>query len=352
MQNNDSKPKEKYLFGGKGLKIFVGAFLILIALFPFWGYFYYKGALIKKNYPEQKISKGEDTTTLADIIINPGTTTEEIVDQLYKADLINSKILLKTHLFLNKEVLQAGHYKIPYNLNVLELALYMQKGTFDERITFLEGWRREEYANAISKTFGLKIAEDFLYLTENLEGYLFPDTYFLPKESNAKLIVEELSNTFDTKILKTLIGQNQHRNLSVKDIIILASLVEREVSENQDRSIVAGILIKRLENDWPLDVDATIQYALTQEKINEGKTIEEYWPKTITQKNLTIESSYNTRLNKGLPPAPICNPGESSIQGVLNPVNTEYWFYLTGLDGKMYYAKTLEEHETNILNYL
>lgn len=138
-----------------------------------------------------------------------------------------------------------------------------------------------------------------------------------------------------------------------EEVLILASIVEREVKFNNDRPIVAGILLKRLEKNWPLQADATVQYAIASAKCK-GKSAKcgNWWPKNLTREDLKIKSPYNTYLYPGLPPGPICNPGLAAIEAVLNPVGSEYWFYLSDEEGKMHYAKTAEEHEENISKYL
>jgi UPF0755 protein len=123
--------------------------------------------------------------------------------------------------------------------------------------------------------------------------------------------------------------------------LILASLVEREVRVDTDRKIVAGIILKRLKADWPLQIDATIQYVLGNKN--------DWWPKNIDTK---FESKYNTYLNPGIPPTPICNPGLRSIEAVLSPQNTNYWYYISDDQGVTHFAKTLAEHNLNVDKYL
>ena len=159
-----------------------------------------------------------------------------------------------------------------------------------------------------------------------------------------------MKNNFDKKystLTKTVLPQN--------NVVNLASIVEREARLPDDRPVVAGILLKRLENDWPLEVDATLQYAMATRKMENGKWKTgsfDFWPKEITADDLELDSPYNTRKYKGLPPTPICNPGLSAIEAVIRPTETEYWFYLSDKEGKMHYAKTIEEHNLNISRYL
>ena len=124
----------------------------------------------------------------------------------------------------------------------------------------------------------------------------------------------------------------------------MASIIEREVSIDKDRAKIAGIYVKRLQNDWPLQADATVQYA--------KGTSKDWWPTVSSYDLKNNTSSYNTYLNKGLPPKPICNPGIKSIEAVVKYEESSYWFYITGKDGVTHYAETLEEHNQNISKFL
>ena len=134
----------------------------------------------------------------------------------------------------------------------------------------------------------------------------------------------------------------------MKQVLILASLVEREARQSSTREKVAGIILKRYLADWPLQIDATVQYVLGYQP-NEKS----WWKKELSEEDLKIDSPFNTYINKGLPPDPICNPSLSSIKAVINAdENTPYWYYLTDNQGVMHYAITLEEHQNNINKYL
>jgi UPF0755 protein len=129
--------------------------------------------------------------------------------------------------------------------------------------------------------------------------------------------------------------------------MVLASIVEREGRTDEDRPVIAGILLKRLNSDWPLQADATLQYALGYQAFEKS-----WWKKALTVEDKKIRSPYNTYLNAGLPPAPISNPGLSSIRAVVYPTVSPYWYYLHDPQGRVHYATTLEEHEQNIASYL
>ena len=136
--------------------------------------------------------------------------------------------------------------------------------------------------------------------------------------------------------------------MTEKEVLILASLVEKEARHDEDRQKVASIILKRLKNDIKLQIDATVQYALGYQ--SEEKT---WWKKNLTQEDLDIDSPYNTYKNEGLPPGPIANPGLASIEAVINAdANTSYLYYISDKNGNMHYARTLEEHQANIDKYL
>jgi len=135
--------------------------------------------------------------------------------------------------------------------------------------------------------------------------------------------------------------------LSIQSVVILASLVEREGKTSVDRPVIAGILLNRLNQDWPLQVDATLQYILGYQA--KDKT---WWKKELTDTDKTIDSPYNTYKYAGLPPAPIANPGIEAIRAVIYPEKTDYMFYIHDKTAVAHYATTVEEHEKNVADYL
>ena len=135
--------------------------------------------------------------------------------------------------------------------------------------------------------------------------------------------------------------------LTWNEVITLASIVEREGRSDEDRPVIAGILLKRLKADWPLQADATLQYVLGYQAFEKS-----WWKKSLTATDKTVQSPYNTYRNPGLPPAPISNPGLASIKAVVYSKESDYWFYLHDNDGRIHYARTLEDHNSNIAAYL
>ena len=280
-------------------------------------------------------------------VIRKGETLTSIAKRLEKEKIIRSKIafiLAVKKLGIEKKI-QAGTFKLSPAKNTFEIAKTLTYGTFDVWVTIVEGLRKEEIAQIISKKIKISKLEFLKYAKE---GYLFPDTYLFPKNTTAKRIVKIMEKNFHKRFNEELKKRARQKGLTVEQTVILASLVEREAKYENDRPIVASILLKRLKNDWPLQVDATVQYALGyQEK---QKT---WWKKNLTKQDLEIDSPYNTYKYKGLPPTPISNPGLSSIKAVIkaNP-NTPYWYYISDKRGKLHFAKTLKEHQANINKYL
>ena len=193
-----------------------------------------------------------------------------------------------------------------------------------------------------------KFLEEFLSQTAKKEGYLFPDTYLVPKEITAEKFIKLMENTYSQRT-KDLKLNNKH--LDKDQALILASLIEREAKKDEERPVIAGILINRLNADWPLQVDASIQYAIANLKCQKVNIDCDWWP-GITKSDLEMKSSFNTYRNTGLPPSAISNPGLSSIKAAFDPAETEYWFYLHDPKGGIHYAKTIEEHNENVRLFL
>ncbi len=290
--------------------------------------------------------------------ISEGEPVSQILTQLEQKKFIKSASFVSLYLKFNKELgtnIQAGTYRIEPGLTSIEVVKSLKGGVQLERLTFLEGWRREEYASYLNKKKGQDYALAFYEASSDLEGRLFPDTYFIDKNTSAKALVNMMTENFDKKAQEIAAPSP----LPEKDVIVMASLIEREASDPTDMAIIAGILLKRLKNDWPLDVDASSQYALANKNANKIGGIKkailskdfDWWPKVLYDEQIHSESEYKTRGQLGLPPSPICNPGQQAIKAVLHPVVTEYWFYMTDKDGIMRYSTTLEEHNANIARF-
>jgi UPF0755 protein len=320
----------------------LATYFIIIVTLILGGWFWLNAQLSPVNgTPQTKI-----------FVINKGQGINSIGAGLKSAGLIHSPLAFKfivTQKNLAKKI-QAGTFRLSPSMSALEIAQNLTHGTLDVWVTIIEGWRREEIAAAVKKAFDAAGAnfneEQFLKVTKDQEGYLYPDTYLFPITANETAIASLLKNTFDKKVTQDLETDIAASGKSLNDIVTMASLVEREARSETARKMVAGILWKRLEAGWPLQVDATLQYAKGYDKKDQT-----WWtPPTALDKK--VNSPFNTYTNSGLPPGPIASPSLSAIEASLNPTPSAYWFYLTGTDNQMHYAKTVEEHNQNIQRYL
>lgn len=277
-------------------------------------------------------------------VIKPGEDVREIANNLKKEGLIRNPVVF--FLVVKQEgidgKIQAGDFRLSPSMTAPKIAEALTHGTIDAWVTIPEGQRAEEIAEILEKKI-LTYNPSWKEVLKQHEGYLFPDSYLIPKNADIDLIVSIMRNNFEEKYAG--LGAPNH-NLSKKDIIIVSSLVEREAKYPQDRPLVASVILNRLQIGMKLDIDATLQYILGYQESEKR-----WWKKALTNQDKRIISPYNTYLNPGLPPAPIANPGLASIQAVFNPARTDYLYYLSDKNGRNHYSKTLEEHEANIKKY-
>lgn len=318
--------------------------LVLIISTPFALLRYY-------NYLLSPVSKEETTKRF---VIKPGQPFIQIAKNLEEEKLVRNAIafrLLVTQLGITNKI-QAGDYQIPQNLPARELAKLLTFGAIDIWVTFPEGQRVEQQAETLVEKLKTEDNDKYQFEKEQYlkladEGYMFPDTYLIPKDASASAAVEKLRGTFDAKVPKSLLLKGIQNNLTENQIVILASLIEREAKSNEERPIIAGILLNRIKAGMPLQVDATVQYAKGYDSANDT-----WWPNVTTADYASVKSPFNTYLNTGLPPGPICNPGLDSLTAAAQPADTDSLYYIHDAKGKIHYAKTIDEHEANVQKYL
>lgn len=286
-----------------------------------------------------------DTTPVI-FVVAQGEGAKAIAADLAKQNLIHSSTgfyLLVKLLGIEKE-LQAGDFRLNKSMDARSIALELTHGIVDVWVTTLEGWRNEEIAAQLAKDLDIPEKEFLLYAKE---GYMFPDTYLIPRDATAAAIAALFLDTFNKKVTPQMRQDAKKTGLSFADTIILASLVEREGQTDSDRPIIAGILLNRIELAMPLQVDATLQYALGYQPFE--KT---WWKKELSDDDKKINSPYNTYLNPGVPSGPIANPGIASIKAAIYPTASDYLYYIHDKSGQVHYAETLEEHNANVAKYL
>lgn len=312
-------------------------FFVVVAIFLGMGLVWWK----ESNAP---VNSAEAAPVL--FVVAKGEGVKAIAANLAEKNLIRSPIsfYLTVKLLGIERQLQAGDFRLSPTMNTETVARELTHGMLDVWITTLEGWRSEEIAIKLAKELDIPEAE-FLRLAE--EGYMFPDTYLIPRDATAGAIAGTLRKTFQGKITEQMRADAKKTGLTWPEAVTLASIVEREGRSDEDRPVIAGILLKRLKAGWPLQADATLQYALGYQPFEKS-----WWKKSLTAQDKTVRSPYNTYRNPGLPPGPIANPGLASIRAVIYAAETDYWYYLHDDKGRVHYGRTIEEHERNIAAYL
>lgn len=302
---------------------------------------------------ERNLEAPSNDTTLTDFLITKGSSATVIANKLKTAGLIKDALAFRLYVQVTGKAkkIPSGEFRLSPSYSLFKIVEELIKGPVEIWVTVPEGLRREEIAakfmTALEKDESFR--QEFLNLTVGKEGHLFPETYLFPKEVTATKIVEKMEATFDKKIDSEMRAE-MTQNLGLEKTLILASLVERETKTDTERPTVAGILLRRLEIGMPLQLDATVQYAIATNKCKNQSECS-WWPST-TLEDRKIDSRFNTYKYAGLPPNPIANPGLSSIKAVINPQESDYLYYLHGKNGEIHFAETLEEHNSNIKKYI
>lgn len=278
------------------------------------------------------------------ITISEGSTVRDIAEQLQEEGVVRSDVLLYfiVLFFYDETTIKASNYVFSEPLSSMQVAERLVQGDFDTdliRFTHIEGERASQIASRASEQLPEFDGDAFVAAAEPLEGRLFPETYFIPVTFTEVELLELLTETYlaETAALQDAI--NDH-SLTEDEILILASIIEREANTLESKKLVSSVLQNRLAIDMALQADASIEYVL-------DKPLSE-----LTPADLEIDTPYNTYLYPGLPPTPIGNPGREAIEAVLYPAESDYFFYITGNDGKFYYAETYNEHLRNIETHL
>jgi UPF0755 protein len=300
--------------------------------------------------------------------VKSGQGVSEIASGLEQAGLIRSSWFFEVYVWQEgvESDFQAGNYALNPGQSISEIVRLMRQGnTINQEVTVrtIEGWdirdidsylverglaAEGEFA-ALAKqpvsewSFGFE-RPDFLSSLPgraDLEGFLFPDTYRVFRDSEPRDIIERMLNNFGKKVTKEMIADVESRGLSLYDIITLASLVEKEVRSAEDMRKVAGVFWQRIANGQPLESCATLAYILGVDKPQ------------YSIADTEIDSPYNTYQNQGLPPGPISNPGLNAIQAAIDPEMTDYNYFLSRPDtGETVFSRTYQEHLRNKAKYL
>ena len=296
------------------------------------------------------------------VTIQKGMTTQGIAAMLVHEGMIRSArgFALYTRLHGQGALLQAGQFVLSPSMDVSEIiAVLHGKLSAQSIITIPEGLSVRDIDQLLASKGLSKQGEviacaktcafegiDFLpaasaQMQNRVEGYLFPETYFVVmSDFSPEHFLERLLQTFKKRVIEDLAGDLKNSKHSLHEIITMASLIEEEAKSDDERPMVAGILWKRFDAKVGLAVDAAIRYALEKKS------------GALTKDDLDVDSPYNTRRHRGLPPGPIANPGLKSILAALHPKDSPYWYYLHDRQGMIHYAVTNDEHNENKNRYL
>jgi len=299
----------------------------------------------------------------ADIVpfaVKKGTDYRQIGAELSSQGIIRSPLFFDfyTIISLSFSRLQAGIYDLSPSDSVAEIVSKIANGdTAKNKVTIIEGWdigdiaqyfdqkkiyQKQDFINATKQDF----SADFTFFKDKpknsyLEGYIFPDTYYLAGVNTSEDFLKIVLSNFDQKLTPDLRDAISKQHKTIFQIVTMASMLEKEVQSLGDKKIVAGILWKRIKEGIPLQVDATVNYATRN---TSGKT---------SIDDTKIDSPYNTYKYYGLPLGPISNPGMDSIMAAIYPTETDYFYYLSVPGtGQTVFSKTLDEHNANVAKYL
>jgi UPF0755 protein len=303
------------------------------------------------------------------VTISPGSTAGDIGTDLQQRGLIRSGLVfrLAAEQAGVGSSLAAGNYELSRSMSTTEIIQVLAKGQVKRGLiaTIPEGWRSEQIADRLDTT-GVASRDDFLRAVAapetvpgfdvvgataapaKLEGYLFPDTYEVQQKVPGTQAAELMVRMFSKRVGEGLRVPPESK-LTPYQVLTLASIVEREAKQASERPTIASVYINRLTAGMPLQADPTVQYAVAT-RDGSAAAAYSYWKNELTSQDLQIDSPFNTYQVRGLPPGPICNPGEASIRAAVQPAKTDYLYFVANTDGSgtHLFARTLDEHNQNV----
>jgi UPF0755 protein len=311
---------------------------------------------------ELNLPAGDDPATVV-FTVEPGESVGQIASRLQREGLVRDAELFRLYLRYARldSGVEAGQFTLKKTMTIPQVAQALQSGKRGDELTLTipEGRRLEEVAllveqqTPISATAFLSLARDakawtsqYPFLSElpagaSLEGYLFPDTYRLPQDVTASDVIARLLANFDRRLTRKMRDDLASQKRTLFQAVTLASIVEREAVVEQERPIIASVYLNRLGSGMALDADPTVQYGMASARAKAP-----WWPQLVQEDYRAVQSPYNTYLNPGLPPGPIASPGLASLQAVIDPAQTDFYFFRASCsrDGTHMFSKTLEEH--------
>lgn len=289
--------------------------------------------------------------------IPSGTGAAEIRRRLVEAGIVSDEFAFRAALMWTGQsrALKAGEYRFDRPMSVVNVIEKLARGdVYGHPITFPEGLTIREMA-AIVESHGFGTADEFIKATrdgalvndldpaaKDLEGYLFPETYTLPRGTPVTKLVSLMVERFRDTYMTLEAKRSGEVNLSTRQIVTLASLVEKETGKPEERPLVAAVYWNRLNMNMAMQADPTVVYALVKAGTYDGN---------IRKGDLSFDSPYNTYKYPGLPPGPIASPGRASLEAALAPADVEYLYFVSRNDGSHAFAETLAQHNANVQQY-
>jgi UPF0755 protein len=302
------------------------------------------------------------------VTVPPGATAADIGTDLQQRGLVRSALVFRMAVEQAGvgSKLAAGDYELSRSMTTPEIVQVLARGQVKRGLvaTIPEGWRSEQIADRLQAT-GVSSREDFLRAVaapetvpgvnllpeptpRGLEGYLFPETYEVAQAVPGSRAAELMVRMFQQRLGSAL--RTNGTSLTPYQVLTLASIVEREAKQSSERATIASVYLNRLAARLPLQADPTVQYAVAS-RDGARAAAYNYWKSDLTEADLRLDSPFNTYMYDGLPPGPICNPGEASIRAVLQPAHTDYLYFVATSDGsgQHLFARTLDEHNDNVV---
>lgn len=275
------------------------------------------------------------------VVVMPGETTWQIGNRLAEAGVVRSAraVVVAARMQRADGRLRHGEYAVSPTASAWQIVGILARGeAILHRFTIPEGYTVVQIADALAEA-NLADRNRFLDLALQSEGYLFPDTYLLPRGLGEAAIVARFLARFDAVVGADLREAARARGLTMHQLVTVASMVEREARYPQERPVIAGVIYNRLRLGMRLEIDATVLYALGRHKAE------------LSLADLRVESPYNTYRNPGLPPGPIANPGLAAIAAAAAPAETPFLYYVLKPDGSHHFSRTLSEHQDAVRRY-
>ena len=320
----------------------------------FWGLLVLIWIVISLFYYQGTRPASQDSRSIT-FEVQPGMTLKQVTLELFNQRLILSPSAFQAIAYIQdkEKQIMVGEFSLSPSMLPTEIILRLTSGkTILYPLTIPEGYRITEIASLLD-TQGLASSEVFILQTQDkdliksmdiptdsLEGYLFPETYYLSKLTPEKKIVQKMLNTFKEKVLKSqLLKSTKETPLSLHEIITLASLIEKETGLDSERKLISSVFHNRLRKNMRLQTDPTVIYAI------------EKFDGNIRKRDLKIDSPYNTYRYKGLPPGPISSPGIKSIEAAIFPIKSNHLYFVSRQDGSHHFSSTLVEHNQAVKKY-